>query len=194
MVDLPASGMSAFTLAAALVDGGARVLQLRCKKLDARAMLAALHEIRAAAPGVMLIVNDRVDVALAGRADGVHLGQTDLPLAQARKLAPNLLIGISTHNLAQVEAARGADYIGFGPVFSTSTKENPDPVVGLDNLRAACSHKIPVVAIGGIELSHIAAVVTAGAHCAAVIRAVNQAPDVTTAARTVSAAFGAGAI
>jgi len=191
-VDLPTvNGLSAFALAAKLVEGGARVLQVRGKKLDARAMLAALDEIRAAAPGAVLIVNDRVDVALAGRADGVHLGQTDLPLAEARRLAPNLLIGVSTHNLPQVEAARGADYIGFGPVFATATKENPDPVVGLDGLRAACARGIPVVAIGGIELAHLDAVVAAGAHAAAVIRAVNTAPDITVAARAVSAAFAA---
>lgn len=131
--------------------------------------------------GGIFIVNDRVDVAKAIGADGVHLGQEDLPLADARAiLGPGRLIGISTHNPAQaVEAeAGGADYIGFGPIFPTATKENPDPVVGVDGLRQMRARvRIPVVAIGGITAKNVGDVRAAGADCCAVVSAVLAAPD-----------------
>jgi thiamine-phosphate pyrophosphorylase len=140
----------------------------------------------------VLIVNDRLDVALATGADGVHLGQDDLPLPAARALAPaGFVIGVSTHDEAQARAARdgGATYIGFGPCFPTRTKLNPDPVVGLDQLARVCRLPLPVVAIGGIGLDTVGEVVHAGAAAAAVISAVNGAPDVVAAARQVSNAF-----
>src|SRR5438128_7979560 len=133
------------------------------------------------AGGGTFIVNDRVDVAQAVGADGVHLGQEDLPLADARKLmGPDKLIGISTHNLKQaVEAeAGGADYIGFGPIFPTTTHEHPDPVVGLAGLREVRAKvHLPIVAIGGITTKNVREVVAAGADCVAVISAVLAAPD-----------------
>jgi thiamine-phosphate diphosphorylase len=145
-------------LAQALVRE-ALVLQVRIKPRDGRADAADLVRIARMArrvcdaAGAALIINDRVDVALAAGADGVHLGQTDLPLADARRIAPDLWIGVSTHNLAQVREAcgAGADYLGFGPVFPTTTKQNPDPVQGLDGLRAAAlaAGDHPIVAIGG---------------------------------------------
>jgi thiamine-phosphate pyrophosphorylase len=141
---------------------------------------------------VAFIVNDRLDVALAAGADGVHLGQDDLPLAAARRVAPaGFVIGVSTHNLAQARAAvaGGADYLGFGPCFATATKENPDPVVGLDALAEVCRLPAPVVAIGGITLDTVGAVARAGAAAAAIIGAVNAADDVTAAARTAIARF-----
>jgi thiamine-phosphate pyrophosphorylase len=170
------------------------MLQIRMKRADARAMLSTLEAVRPLAAGrVPLIVNDRLDVALAGNADGVHLGQDDLPLATARALAPRgFLIGISTHDEAQALAASegGADYIGFGPVYATRTKANPDPIVGVAGLRRVCARvRVPVVAIGGIALESIGEVAAAGAAAAAVITAVNGAPDVTAAARRVSLAF-----
>ena len=195
MVDLPATadGAAATALAGALVDGGARIVQLRMKGADAAAQLAIARLLVpwCRARGVTFIVNDRVDVALAAGADGVHLGQDDLPLAAARALVPSgFFIGVSTHDEAQARAAASADYIGFGPCFTTSSKHNPDPVVGLERLARVCAASpIPVVAIGGITLDTIAAVAAAGASAAAVIRAVNAAPDVTAAARTVAAAF-----
>ncbi|MSP63217.1 MAG: thiamine phosphate synthase [Myxococcales bacterium] len=182
-------------LARALLDGGARILQLRMKGASAAALLAVVDEMRPLCRRreATLIINDRLDVALAGGADGVHLGQDDLPLAAARALAPpGFLIGVSTHGEAQAFAASdgGADYIGFGPVFATATKENPDPVVGLGALTALCRRvRIPVVAIGGISLDHVPEVVAAGAAAAALIAAVNGAPDVAAAARQVTAAF-----
>jgi thiamine-phosphate pyrophosphorylase len=140
------------------------------------------------------VVNDRLDVALAAGADGVHLGQDDLPLAAARLLAPpNFIIGVSTHDEAQARAALdgAADYVAFGPCFPTSSKRNPDPVVGLERLARVCAMAgaVPVVAIGGIGLDTAADVARAGAAAAAIIRAVNAAPDIAAAARAVTVAF-----
>ena len=130
---------------------------------------------------IPLVINDRVDVALIVGADGVHLGQTDLPIGEARAIAgERLCVGVSTHDLDQVRAAcaAGADYLGFGPVFATSTKENPDRVQGLEGLRAAVGvAKVPIVAIGGITLDQIAAVYGTGAAAICAISAVNEAPD-----------------
>lgn len=195
MVDLqPGEGHRAVPLAAALLDGGARVLQLRMKRADAREILAACEALRPLCAGrATLIVNDRLDVALAAAADGVHLGQSDLPLAAARRLVPpGMLIGISTHDEAQALAAAsgGADYIGFGPVFGTKTKELPDPTTGVERLAAVCRMvRIPVVGIGGIRIETAGEIARAGAAAAAVISAVNHAPDVTLAARAVTDAF-----
>jgi thiamine-phosphate pyrophosphorylase len=202
MVDLPAGGgaaagqaAAATALAAALVDGGARILQLRMKGADAADVLPVARVLApwCRARGVTFIVNDRVDLALASGADGVHLGQDDLPLRAARALAPaGFLIGVSTHDETQARAAAdaGADYIGFGPCFTTSSKQNPDPVVGLECLaRVSAASPIPVVAIGGITLDTVSAVARTGAAAAAIIRAVNSAPDIAAAARTVTTAF-----
>ena len=182
-------------LARALVGGGARVLQVRIKpRGGAPAAPAELVRIAAMArrvcaeAGAALIVNDRVDVALAVGADGVHLGQTDLPLADARALAGGALwIGISTHDLAQVRAALagGADYLGYGPVFPTETKVNPDPVQGVAKLRdaVALAGVTPVVAIGGITPARVTEVYAAGAAAVCAIGAVNEAADVASTAR-----------
>jgi thiamine-phosphate pyrophosphorylase len=179
-------------LAHALVSE-ARVLQVRIKPRGQRVDTAELVRIAQMArrvcddAGAALIVNDRVDVALAADADGVHLGQTDLPIEEARRLAPDLWIGVSTHNLAQVRAAceAGADYLGFGPVFATTTKENPDPVQGLEALRAAVAEAAgrPVVAIGGITASQVADIYRTGAHAICAISAVNQTRDPRDSAR-----------
>ena len=170
-------------------------LQLRAKSLGAAAMRDAglWLKDRCRAAGVPFCVNDRLDVALAVGADVAHLGQDDLPLEDARRIAGGrLLIGFSTHNQGQAAAAvaGGADYIGFGPVFDTRSKLRPDPTVGVDGLRAvAAASPIPVVAIGGITLDTVASVAAAGAAAAAVIAAVNDAPDPTAAGHRVAAAF-----
>jgi thiamine-phosphate pyrophosphorylase len=144
---------------------------------DLAAQLCAVVQ----AGGGTFIVNDRVDVAQVVGADGVHLGQEDLPLADARAiLGPDKLLGISTHTMNQaLEAeAGGADYIGFGPIFPTSTKEHPDPVVGIAGLREVRAKvRLPIVAIGGITAKNAREVVAAGADCVAVISAVLAAPD-----------------
>ncbi len=159
-------------------------LQLRAKRMGAvdlrRTAALLLPACRAA--GVPLFVNDRLDVALAAGADGVHLGQEDLPLRDALRIRgrQRLVIGVSTHDLAQARAASraGADYIGFGPVFATQSKANPEPTVGLDRLREVCAAvSLPVVAIGGITLATVDAVAATGAAAAAMIAAIDNTPD-----------------
>ena len=180
-------------LCEAVLRGGAGVVQLRVKEASTRALIDLGRRIRALTSGhVPFIVNDRADVALLCEADGVHLGQDDLPLSAARKLMGHRIIGISTHTLEQArEAARGgADYIGFGPVFATATKDRPDPVTGLLALRQVCAEMpIPVVAIGGITPANVADVVACGAAAAVSIAAVNGALDVAAAAASVARAF-----
>jgi thiamine-phosphate pyrophosphorylase len=168
----------------------ARVLQLRIKPMpDALDLVRVARMARRVCDeaGAALIINDRLDVALAAEADGVHLGQTDLPIAEARQVAGRLWIGVSTHNVAQVRAAvaAGADYLGFGPVFPTTTKANPDPVQGLEGLRAAVAAAggVPLVAIGGVTASQVAALYGAGAAAICAISAVNHTSDPEAAAR-----------
>jgi thiamine-phosphate pyrophosphorylase len=171
-------------------------LQLRAKRMhgaDLRRTVALLLPACQAA-GVPLCVNDRLDVALAAAADGVHLGQDDLPLRDALRIraSQRLIIGVSTHNLAQAHVASrdGADYIGFGPIFATQTKSNPEPAVGLDRLREVCAAvSLPVVAIGGITLATVDAVAATGASAAAVIAAVDRAGDPVAVAKSIAEAF-----
>jgi thiamine-phosphate pyrophosphorylase len=188
--------------ARALLAGAPCMLQLRAKGLGGGdlcvASRALLPSCRAA--GVPFCVNDRLDVALAVGADAVHVGQDDLPLADVLRLVDarvgaggrRPLVGVSTHGLAQARAAvaGGADYIGFGPVFGTRTKANPDPVVGLGGLREACAAvAVPVVAIGGITRASLPEVVAAGAAAAAVIGDIELSENPAVAAREVAAAF-----
>jgi len=188
-------GERAAARAARLLAGQPTMLQVRAKGAPAATLAALARAIlpAARAAGVPLCVNDRLDVALAVGAQAVHLGQDDLPLAEARAIAGGrLLIGVSTHNPAQAAAAiaGGADYIGLGPIFPTTTKANPDPVVGLELLRrVAATAPIPVVAIGGITLDHIPSVAATGASAAALISAIEKAADPAAAARAVNAAF-----
>jgi thiamine-phosphate pyrophosphorylase len=181
-------------LARALVgEGSARVLQVRIKPGDARAIVEAARIARRVCDefGAKLVVNDRVDIALAVGADAVHLGQTDLPIEAARGLGMRT-IGLSTHDAAQVRAAVAArpEYIAYGPVFSTRTKHDPDPVQGLAALRAAVelAGDIPVVAIGGISPDQAAAVYATGAAAICAIAAVNGAPEIAAAARALARA------
>lgn len=178
--------------------GGARVLQVRMKPaggvpIDDIVRAARMARRVCDEVGAALVINDRIDIALAVRADGVHLGQTDVPLDDARSLVGSrLALGVSTHDLEQVAlaCARGADYIGFGPVFATQTKANPDPVAGLAMLRAAvrAAGRTPVVAIGGVTPAHARALYGAGASAVCAISAVNEAPDVAAAARALGRA------
>jgi thiamine-phosphate pyrophosphorylase len=187
-------------LARALVSE-ARVLQVRIKPRTGRCEAAELVRIARMArricdaAGAALIVNDRIDVALAAGADGVHLGQTDLSIEDARRIAGELWIGISTHNVAQVRAAcdAGADYLGFGPVFATSTKTNPDPVQGIAGLRAAvvAAAGRPIVAIGGIAAANVDDIYGTGAYALCAISAVNEARDPRGTARQFHRASGA---
>ncbi len=165
------------------LDANVRLFQLRMKMPETRTLYQTAEALCLLVQkgGGTFIVNDRCDVALAVGADGVHLGQNDLPLADARAiLGPDKLIGISTHNLNQAIQAEagGADYIGFGPIFATATKKNPDPVVGVAGLREVRAKvRIPIVAIGGITAKNVADVRAAGADCCAVVSAVLSAAD-----------------
>lgn len=165
-----------------LLEGGARLVQLRAKTMSSRDFLRIAKGARAltASRGCRLIVNDRVDIALASAADGVHLGQEDLPLRAARKLLGEKLIGISTHDLEQaLEAERdGADYIGFGPIFSTATKNTGYTERGLEMLaQIRASVALPIVAIGGISEENVAGVWRAGADAAAIISDILKSSD-----------------
>ncbi len=170
-------------------EAGASIFQYRNKTAsmkDAYVEALALRQAAAQA-GVLFIVNDRCDLALAVDADGVHLGQGDLPLDLARKvMGPGKLIGISTHNPDQVrEAIAGKpDYLGFGPIFLPASKQDHDPVVGIDGLRAIRAlTKLPIFAIGGITRDHVGEVMKAGANGIAVISAVLKAQNVQQAVR-----------
>jgi thiamine-phosphate pyrophosphorylase len=168
----------------------AKVLQVRIKPGDAIDVVRVARMARRLCDdaGAALVVNDRVDIALAVGADAVHLGQTDLPIEAARAIAGDRLrIGVSTHDVDQVRAAcrAGADYLGFGPVFATRTKANPDPVRGVDGLCAAvdAAGRVPVVAIGGIAPTDATAVYATGAAAICAISSVNAAADPVAAGR-----------
>lgn len=182
-------GRSHIEVAELAIAGGATVIQLRDKKAHTRKLIEvgqALRDITRRS-GVTFILNDRVDVALAVDADGVHLGEDDMPVSLARKLlGPNKILGASPENpdYARREEAAGADYLGIGSVFGTSTKPDAGPPIGLDALaRVKRSVKIPVIAIGGVNASNAAQAILAGADGVAVISAVVGAQDITKAAQ-----------
>ncbi|MBI2891293.1 MAG: thiamine phosphate synthase [Nitrospirae bacterium] len=163
----PDPSLSHEAIASAFVAAGCRILQLRLKNRPSEEVTAAARTLRALIPrDRVFIVNDSVQAALAAEADGVHLGQDDLPVEEARRiLGPRRLIGLSTHNLDQVRRAndRPVDYIGFGPIFPTRSKPNPDPPTGADTLREAVALSAhPIVALGGITMENLEAVLQAG--------------------------------
>ena len=184
ITDTNLSGLSHAEQIDRLIAGGATLIQLRDKhaaprdfyhQAEAALQIAREHNVR-------LIINDRVDVALALGADGVHLGQTDMPVESARRLlGKSGIIGISTHNLAQAELAADmpADYVAFGPIFKTSTKENADPIAGLEALRAVRTlvGALPVIAIGGITLANAEEAWRAGADAVSSIAALVSDPS-----------------
>ena len=167
----------------ALAESGVRLIQLRDKKASARAIFAASKSLvaRLSPKGVRIMVNDRPDIAAMVGAGGVHVGQDDLPVDAARPLCgAGRWVGVSTHNLEQLQLADGtsADYIAVGPIFATATKENPDPVVGLDLLREARRlTRKPLVAIGGITIKSAESVYRAGADSVAIVSDLLSAPD-----------------
>jgi thiamine-phosphate pyrophosphorylase len=184
ITDTRLSGLSHAEQVRRLINGGADLIQLREKHRLAGEFYADAREAIAIAraAGARVIINDRVDIALALEADGVHLGQDDLPPEQARKiLGPGAIIGFSTHSVEQATAALKLpiNYIAIGPVFGTSTKQNPDPVVGLEGVRLVreAFRDTPLVAIGGITAGNIRSVLDAGADSAAVISEVVADPD-----------------
>ena len=169
-----------------LVAGGATLIQLREKHSSPREILRIARELRRVLPlGVALILNDRADLALAAVAGGVHVGQDDIPADSARRiLGPDRIVGLSTHNPVQVREAEkaSADYLAIGPVFATLSKENPNPVIGLEGVREARALTgKPLVAIGGITLKNCRSVIEAGADSVAVITELLPDPRKTTA-------------
>jgi thiamine-phosphate pyrophosphorylase len=190
-----AQGRPLLDLLKQAADGGARLFQYRAKSVSALAAYQQALPLRQAARdcGALFVVNDRCDLALAVDADGVHLGQQDLPLAMARSvMGRERLIGVSTHTDDQVSAATrdGADYLGFGPIFPPSSKRDHEPVVGIDGLRRIRRlTSLPVFAIGGITVESAGELARAGADGIAVVAAIAQAADVTGTARAFVASF-----
>lgn len=187
------AGRTALTVLDQVLAAGVGIVQLREKDLADRDLYELAEEFRrrTEAAGSLLVIDDRVDIALAAGADGVHLGQTDLPVAAARRIAPDLIVGASSHGLEEVLAAQeaGAGYVNIGPIFPTATKPAAIPL-GVEALTRLTPHlTIPWSTMGGINQGNIAQVVARGARHPAVMSAVTAAADVTAAARTLRQAI-----
>jgi len=181
-------GRTTPTVVEAALTGGVKLVQLREKSLSTRELHDLAVRVRAltAAHNCLLIINDRLDVALAVGADGVHLGQNDLPIARARALAPDLIVGASTHNIEEARRAQseGASYLNIGPLFPTGTKQWTGEFLGLDGLRAISAHvSIPYTVMGGIKQDHIQDLLAAGAGTIDLVTAVTAADDPAQATR-----------
>jgi thiamine-phosphate pyrophosphorylase len=183
ILDARLVGTSETEIAQKLADAGVRLLQYRNKRASARELFEVAKglSLRLTLQGITFIVNDRADVAAAVDASGVHVGQDDLLVGGARAMVgPDHIVGVSTHNVAQFKeaVATSTDYVAVGPIFATSTKDNADPVVGVELIRQvrAMTEK-PIVAIGGITLETAGDVIRAGADSVAVISDILSAPD-----------------
>ncbi|HVZ38897.1 MAG TPA: thiamine phosphate synthase [Candidatus Kapabacteria bacterium] len=185
-------------LAALAIRGGADTIQYRSKSASVRTLLEEAAAVRDVCRehGVTFIVNDRVDIALAVDADGVHLGRSDMPVETARRLlGPDRIVGGTVRNGEHLREAErlGADYVGLGPVFETGSKRVDHEVLGLDLVREVCRHaRIPVIAIAGITISTAAAVMAAGVYGIAVIGAVAAADHPADAAADLVRCIGGG--
>ena len=188
------AGRPLYDVVQAALDGGVRAVQLREKDLEGGELyrLAARLRDLTARYAARLLINDRLDVALAAGADGVHLGQTSLPVSTARQLlGPDKLIGVSTHSPDEITAAQGADFVVFGPVYFTPSKADYGQPQGVARLRQAARHSpVPVFAIGGIQADRIAAVRRAGAHGIALISALSAAAEPSRAAHELLTRLG----
>jgi thiamine-phosphate pyrophosphorylase len=179
--------------------GGADLVQLRDKQATDDELLAAAVRVRerCAAHGALFILNDRPDLAAAAGADGVHVGQDDMPVARAREIVGDgAIVGLSTHSIAQADAGAGsgADYIAVGPVHATPTKEGR-PAIGLEPVRHAAAHiDLPWFAIGGIDADTVDEAVAAGARRAVIVRAIAHAPDPEAVTRALRAALTSGVV
>lgn len=173
----------------ALIGGGARIVQLREKELSSRELfnLAVQFREMTEKAGVLLIINDRLDIALAVGADGVHLGQDDLAAAAARKIAPDLIIGVSSHSLEEALQAQrdGADYVNIGPIFPTKTKEGVSRVLGPQAVSAISPHlAIPFTVMGGINGENLDQVLAVGARRVAMVTAITKAENISDTVRS----------
>lgn len=185
-------GRSIFDVLAAAADGGVRTVQLREKNLSGRELTLLAEKFRRKCDelGVLMLMNDHVDIALAVGADGVHLGQDDMPLEAARRIAPELILGRSTHSVEQaLEAqAQGADYVNLGPIFPTRTKNTPVQPLGLEIIRSAAPElSIPFSVMGGVKEHNIPLLYNTGARIFAMVTELTQAEDVTAKARAMCA-------
>ena len=183
-----AAGRASLEVLVGALAGGVKIVQLREKEMAMGELyeLALAYRQRTAAAQALLMVNDHIDLALAMEADGVHLGQDDFPLAAARRIAPELILGRSTHNLRQALEAQeqGADYVNIGPIFPTGTKPEHKVFLGPQAIREIGPRlRIPFTVMGGIHAGNIGQVVAAGARRIAVVTAVTQAPDIAAAVR-----------
>lgn len=190
------AGRSSLDVLDSVLSAGVKLIQFREKHGTDRARFARAAAFRDAtrSADALLIIDDRVDIAMAVEADGVHLGQDDLPLQAARHLAPELVIGASTHNLQEALAAQdaGASYVNIGPVFTTHTKAVPTGTVGPEMLDVITPHlRIPFTTMGGIKEHNIDAVLSRGARHVAVVTAVTAAPDPGAAAWALRSAMRA---
>lgn len=186
------NGRSVLDVLAAAADGGVRTVQLREKNLSGRELTLLAEKFRRKCDelGVLMLMNDHVDIALAVGADGVHLGQDDMPLEAARRIAPELILGRSTHSVEQaLEAqAQGADYVNLGPVFPTRTKNTPVQPLRLEIIRnAAPKLSIPFSVMGGVKEHNIPQLYDAGARIFAMVTELTQADDVAAKARAMRA-------
>ncbi len=169
--------------AEAVIHAGVKILQLRCKKMTNADFCKLVTNLVPTCKqhGVLLILNDRADVCMVTDASGVHLGQDDFPATEARQLLPDAIIGVSTHNIKQLQDADRLpiDYISIGPIFSTTSKANPDPVAGIDLLhQARAVTKKPIICIGGITENEIPELLRAGANGIAVISEIYKNNDI----------------
>ncbi len=186
------AGRSVYDVLDAVLDAGVGLVQLREKEISTGELYerALMFRERTAECDAILIVNDRLDIALAVEADGVHLGQSDLPIEVAKSLAPEMIIGASTHSLEQALAAQvaGADYVNIGPIFDTQTKSTSVNALGPAIIEEIAPHlTVPFSCMGGIKLHNIGQVLERGARHPAVVTAVSAAPDVRGAAEELRA-------
>jgi len=184
------AGRPTLDILGAALDAGVTLIQLREKELAARDYFTLAEKARALTHryGALLILNDHLDVALAVEADGVHLGQEDFPVGAARRIAPRLLLGVSTHSLPEALAAQeqGASYVNIGPLFPTTTKQWAGAFLGWNGLESIAPHlAIPFSVMGGIKPEHIPGLVQRGARVIALVTAVTAAPDPAAAARAL---------
>ncbi len=191
------AGRGALDVLDACLDAGVRLVQMREKDSSDLALfeLGRAFRVKTRDAGALMIVDDRVDLALALDADGVHLGQTDLPIAEARRIGPDLVIGGSSHNPDEAVAAQdaGASYVNIGPVYATQTKSVPTGVVGLDMIDAIRPLlRVPFTCMGGIKTDNIGPVLAHGARHCAVVTAVTAAPDPRAAAAELRRLIRAG--
>ncbi len=188
------AGRSGLAVLDQVLAAGVGIVQLREKDLTGRGLyeLAVAFRRRTEAGGALLIIDDRLDIALAAGADGVHLGQEDLPVAAARRIAPDLIIGASSHSLEEALAAQeaGAGYVNIGPIFPTATKPAVSPLGPEAIARIAPRLRIPWSTMGGIHQGNIAQVLARGARHPAVMSAVTAAAEVGAAARALREAIG----